>query len=64
MTRTWADVPYVEKVGLALSVMNEPNKEQRLDAMTKRIGFERLRAATRKELEELIKVAGQTNRSR
>lgn len=64
VTRGWADVPYEEKVGLALSVLGEGGKERRIEAMAKRIGLERLRAATREELEDLIRAAEQLMRQK
>lgn len=52
--RVWADVPYVEKLGLAISVASSGTVDQQIEAMTRRIGFERLRQTTREELKSLL----------
>lgn len=56
--RGWADVPYVEKLGLAMAVLAEMRDPVDGAAeCARRIGLGRLTAATRKELESLLEAA-------
>lgn len=55
--RSWHDIPYPEKIGLARSFLNrDPNRDIPA-AMASKIGLGRLRQTTRKELEALLKAA-------
>lgn len=54
--RSWSDVPYPEKLGLAIEV-NKGSYEDPLDQMASMIGLERLRNATKEELESLLNAA-------
>ncbi|MCB0331454.1 MAG: DUF3320 domain-containing protein, partial [Bdellovibrionales bacterium] len=50
--RTWADVPYPEKLGLAREVAGKSSDP--ISAMVSKIGLGRLRQATKRELEKLV----------
>ena len=55
--RSWHDVPYPEKLGLARSILDRsPYEHVAVQAMAARIGLGRLRQKTRDELEALLKV--------
>jgi 2-methylcitrate dehydratase PrpD len=56
--RSWRDVPYPEKLGLAHSFLNHsPYEHVTVQAMAAKIGLGRLRQQTREELETLLKAA-------
>lgn len=56
--RGWADVPYPEKLGLALDVMRRAKPDEDIPAAcAARIGLGRLRAATRTELTDIAEAA-------
>ena len=55
--RTWQDVPYPEKIGLARSILGHGPDADGAAAMASRIGLGRLRQTTREELEALLKAA-------
>ena len=61
--RSWQQVPYPEKLGLAHSVVTNRGTRDPVDAMAKKIGLGRLRQATRDELVELLKSAAKIARS-
>jgi hypothetical protein len=54
--RTWQDVPYPEKLGLALSVLQEERGDP-ISTIASHIGLGRLRQATKMELEKLLEEA-------
>ncbi|NCO04303.1 MAG: DUF3320 domain-containing protein [Alphaproteobacteria bacterium] len=54
--RSWTDVPYPEKLGLALSIARK-NHSNPVDKMASVIGLGRLRQVTKDELESLLKLA-------
>lgn len=55
--RTWSDVPYPEKLGLALEVVSQRSSGDLAGEMARLIGFQRLRATTRDELNALLAAA-------
>ena len=55
--RSWQVTPYVEKLGLALEIVDRYPEELRLEKMANRVGVERLRAKPRDELVELLESA-------
>lgn len=55
--RSWRDVPYPEKLGLAQSFLNRSSYSDVAAAMASKIGLGRLRQTTREELEALLKAA-------
>jgi very-short-patch-repair endonuclease len=55
--RTWKQVPYPEKMSLALEIVANKNTSDRIRQFSERIGIERLMAGTKDELEKLIQVA-------
>lgn len=58
--RTWQDVPYPEKLGLAVDIIKSPRVHDPAAEMAARIGLARLRQATREELEALLIAARET----
>tara|TARA_R110001606_G_scaffold397597_2_gene574569 strand:- start:15390 stop:16028 length:639 start_codon:yes stop_codon:yes gene_type:complete len=52
--RTWQQVPYPEKIGLALEVVNQQAGSDNVATMARRIGLARLAQRTREELEQLL----------
>ncbi|MSR13778.1 MAG: DUF3320 domain-containing protein [Gammaproteobacteria bacterium] len=52
--RSWQDVPYQEKFGLALEIAGSEKRTDLAAVMAARIGFSRLKQVTRDELETLI----------
>ena len=57
--RSWQNVPYPERLGLALEILSLRNVTDRVVAMANKIGLGRLHQSTRKELEELLEEAKQ-----
>jgi transcription elongation GreA/GreB family factor len=55
--RSWHDVPYPEKLGLAHSFLNRNRHSDVVGAMASKIGLGRLTQKTREELEALLKKA-------
>lgn len=55
--RTWEDVPYPEKFGLAIDTISSPGVQDPAAEMATRIGLARLRQTTREELEALLNSA-------
>ena len=55
--RPWQSTPYVEKLGLAVEIVRTCSTELRVQEMSRRVGFGRLRAKTRDELLELLESA-------
>lgn len=51
--RTWQDIPYPEKLGLALTVLNL-EEESAIDSLVSQLGLGRLHSSTKEELERLI----------
>ncbi len=60
--RVWSDVPYPEKLGLAVSVISK-NSSNPVEKMASIIGLGRLRQATKKEFEMLLKKAEKIHKS-
>jgi very-short-patch-repair endonuclease len=58
--RTWQDVPYPEKLGLALAVLKEKHEDP-VNIIAAQIGLGRLRQPTKAELEKLIQEAKRYN---
>lgn len=56
-TRSWKQVPYPEKMGLAVSIIRDNPRADHVEYMARKIGLSRLTKATREEIEELIKAA-------
>ena len=54
--RTWQDVPYPEKLGLAVSVLKE-EREDPISTIASHIGLGRLRQAAKMEFEKLLEEA-------
>ena len=54
--RGWSDVPYPEKLGLAIQI-NNANHIDPVSFMAKEIGLERIKKTTKDELEELLSKA-------
>ena len=54
--RNWQDVPYPEKLGLAVSVLKE-EQEDPVNTLAAQIGLGRLRQATKAELQKLLEEA-------
>jgi very-short-patch-repair endonuclease len=54
--RAWQDVPYPEKLGLAVSVLQEAHEDP-VSRVAAQIGLGRLRQATKAELEKLLQDA-------
>jgi very-short-patch-repair endonuclease len=52
--RAWYDVPYPEKLGLALDTVRQESSRDAVAAISGKIGFTRLREATREELQALV----------
>lgn len=55
--RTWQDVPYPEKFGLAIDIIQSTVGHDRAGEMAVRIGLGRLRQVTREELQALLETA-------
>ncbi len=55
--RSWHDVPYPEKLGLAFASLDSGRNPDEAAAMAAKIGLARLRQKTRKELEALLETA-------
>ena len=55
--RGWSDVPYPEKLGLAIEIAQRGHSQDPAAAMAARIGLSRLRQVTRDELEALVVAA-------
>lgn len=55
--RTWQQVPYPEKLGLAHSVVIANRTRDPIEAMARKIGLGRLREKTKAELQELLQAA-------
>ena len=55
--RSWHDVPYPEKLGLAHAILAHVPRAEAAAAMAAKIGLGRLRRKTREELEALLKAA-------
>jgi len=55
--RVWSDVPYPERLGLAVEVLQAGSSEDPAAEISARIGYTRLREATRGELEALVVAA-------
>jgi very-short-patch-repair endonuclease len=56
-SRSWKQVPYPEKLGLAVSVIRKHPRADHVEYMARQIGLARLTKPTREELEEFIKAA-------
>lgn len=54
--RSWSDVPYPEKLGLAIQIIKEGHADP-VDHMASIIGLGRLRQATKDELESLLVIS-------
>lgn len=52
--RSWQNVPYPERLGLALEVLATPCVVDRVTLMADKIGLSRLQQSTRKELESIL----------
>ena len=55
--RSWKQVPYPEKLGLAVSIVRKYTNIDYVEYMARQMGLARLTKPTREELEELIKAA-------
>jgi hypothetical protein len=60
-TRGWQEIPLPERIGLAREVLQQGHAEPDL-AMSRALGFSRLRTKTRWELNDLIARARETLR--
>jgi transcription elongation GreA/GreB family factor len=58
-TRVWSEVPYPEKLGLAVDTLRLRSSEDPITAMASKIGLTRLRESTRTELQTLLVAAQQ-----
>lgn len=56
-SRPWSAAPYVERLGLAVTIVRSIPPGERVAEMARRIGIGRLRAKTRDELSELLESA-------
>ena len=61
--RSWKQVPYPEKLGLAHLVVTNRGRQNPVEAMAQKIGLRQLRQKTREELEELLNSAAEITRS-
>ncbi len=59
--RTWKDVPYPEKLGLAVSILQESHEDP-VNRLAAQIGLGRLRQTTKTELEKLFQDARSCNK--
>lgn len=57
--RSWADVPYPEKLGLALQILEQGPDDDPPAAMAAALGLTRLRQTTRDEFAELLRRVGE-----